>query len=100
RASRLLPSFPTRRSSDLIEAVLAVAADAGRYRASLARSSPLMTAMGRPNREQVVSVRSSIATTLEALELTNGAVLAGLLERGARSEEHTSELPSLTHLRC
>jgi hypothetical protein len=41
-------------------------------RAGLVPSSTLQTAMGRPNREQVVTVRNSVATTLEALELTNG----------------------------
>ena len=35
--------------------------------------------------------RSSAATTLQALELTNGATLAGLLERGA--ERVVTELP-------
>ncbi len=37
----------------------------------------------RPDREQVVTHRESVATTLQALELTNGARLAGMLEHGA-----------------
>jgi hypothetical protein len=53
-------------------------------RAALVDNDPLMTALGRPNREQVVTTRSSTATTLEALEMTNGSTLAGLLERGAQ----------------
>jgi hypothetical protein len=52
-------------------------------RASLVASDPLMTAMGRPNREQVVTTRASEATTLQALELTNGKTLAETLKRGA-----------------
>jgi hypothetical protein len=66
-----------------LAAVLEVASDAGRFRASLVSADRLMTALGRPNREQVVSRRRSAATTLEALELTNGATLSGWLRRGA-----------------
>jgi len=64
-------------------AVMAAATLRGQVRAALVNSDPLLTALGRPNREQVVTSRSSAATTLQALELTNGATLAGLLERGA-----------------
>ena len=63
--------------------VLAAAALRGQVRAALVNSDPLLTALGRPNREQVVTSRSSTATTLQALEMMNGATLAGLLERGA-----------------
>jgi hypothetical protein len=42
-----------------------------------------MNALGRPNREQFITVRQTAATTLQALELTNGATLARLLKRGA-----------------
>ncbi|MBI5769157.1 MAG: DUF1549 domain-containing protein [Verrucomicrobia bacterium] len=52
-------------------------------RASLVNADPLMTALGRPNREQVITVRQTTATTLQALELTNGATLAKLLKQGA-----------------
>ncbi len=54
-------------------------------RAALVVADPLMTALGRPNREQVVTVRQSMATTLQALELTNGGTLAAFLKRGAES---------------
>lgn len=53
-------------------------------RASLINADPLLTAMGRPNREQVVTERPKVATTLQALEMTNGARLAGILNKGAR----------------
>ena len=48
----------------------------GAIRASLATSDPLTRALGRPNREQVVTDRASNATTIQALELTNGNTLA------------------------
>ena len=52
-------------------------------RATLVAADTLQVALGRPNREQVVTERSPTATTLQALELTNGAELAALLARGA-----------------
>jgi hypothetical protein len=52
-------------------------------RAVLAINDPLMRALGRPNREQVVTQRQTAATTLQALELTNGGELAGMLAQGA-----------------
>ncbi len=55
----------------------------GNVRAALANADPLTVCLGRPNREQVITVRSSAATTLQALELTNGETLAKVLEGGA-----------------
>ena len=52
-------------------------------RASLVAADPLSVALGRPNREQVVTTRPTVATTLQALELTNGETLAKILHRGA-----------------
>ena len=52
-------------------------------RASLVTSDLLMRALGRPNREQIVSMRPDNITTLEAIDLANGEVLAGLLKKGA-----------------
>ena len=52
-------------------------------RAALAQADPLQRALGRPNREQVVTERLTAATTLQALELTNGKTLAGMLDAGA-----------------
>ncbi|MCL4692664.1 MAG: DUF1549 domain-containing protein [Candidatus Hydrogenedentes bacterium] len=52
-------------------------------RAWRVNSDPLTRAMGRPNREQVVTRRQSVATALEAVELTNGQTLTTQLERGA-----------------
>lgn len=53
-------------------------------RAALALADPLMRAMDRPNREQVVTQRSTVATTLQALELTNGQTLSEILSQGAQ----------------
>jgi hypothetical protein len=42
-----------------------------------------MRALGRPNREQIVTVRPENLTTLEAIDLANGNLLAGYLKQGA-----------------
>ena len=53
------------------------------YRASLVGSDLLMRSLGRPNREQVVSDRPAMLTTLQALDLSNSPLLAETLRRGA-----------------
>jgi hypothetical protein len=60
-----------------------VAGITNRVRACFTAADALGTALGRPNREQVVTGRSSAATTLQALELTNGEALAGVLAKGS-----------------
>lgn len=62
---------------------LSVALIHGEVRASFVPADPLTTALGRPNREQVNTSRPSTATTLQALELTNGRTLSSLLQRAA-----------------
>ena len=52
-------------------------------RASLLKSDPMMRALGRPNRDQIVSMRPNDLTTLEAMELANGSILAKTLSDGA-----------------
>ena len=52
-------------------------------RASLVKSDLLMRALGRPNREQVVTTRPDMLTTLEAIDLANGQLLADTIARGA-----------------
>jgi hypothetical protein len=54
-------------------------------RAALVLADPLMRSLGRPNREQVVTTRQEDLSTLQALDLSNGQVLADLLSRGARN---------------
>src|SRR5205814_1509572 len=63
---------------------LSMALEHGEVRASLVASDPLMTALGRPSREQVLTSRMSAATTLQGLELTNGDTLAKVVEKGAQ----------------
>jgi len=54
-------------------------------RASLVKADLLQRSLGRPNREQVVSERPNDLSTLEAMDLSNGPVLADLLDRGSRN---------------
>ena len=54
-------------------------------RASLLKSDPMMRALGRPNRDQIVSMRPNELTTLEAMELENGSALARTLAVGAEN---------------
>ena len=64
----------------------------GRYaREWRVASSDLTRALGRPVRDQVISARASQASTLQALELVNGEILARWLTRGAR--RLTGDLP-------
>ena len=66
----------------------------GHVRAALVASNPLMSALGRPNREQVVTVRSTAATTLQALELSNGGTLAATLRGGATAMAARGPVPA------
>ena len=68
------------------EGALAMAMAHVETRASLVAADPLALALGRPPREQVSTTRPSAATTLQALELTNGDTLAKLLKRGAANK--------------
>lgn len=69
-------------------------------RASLVKNDPFLTALGRPNRENVSTSRSSQANLLQALELTNGDAFNAALEAGAekwqsrfsRSEDLITEI--------
>ena len=75
---------PWRVSLSYLTAKLA-GAYPGNVRAALVAADPLMVALARPEREQVVTTRPTAATTLQALELTNGETLADLLKRGAEN---------------
>jgi uncharacterized membrane protein/mono/diheme cytochrome c family protein len=54
-------------------------------RASLVRNDGFLTALGRPNRENVLTSRESQANLLQALELTNGRKFNRVLRNGAQS---------------
>jgi hypothetical protein len=68
-----------------------------RVRAALLPLDSLQAALGRPNREQVVSARDSAPTMLQALELTNGSLLGQYVQRGAAywHKQETSDAKSL-----
>jgi len=52
-------------------------------RAVLLNDDALTRALGRPDREQAITHRDNLATTLQALELTNGTTLDDLVRKGA-----------------
>jgi mono/diheme cytochrome c family protein len=70
---------------DKLASALSLALIHGEVRSGLVAADPLTTALGRPNREQVNTSRDSAATTLQALELTNGRTLSELLQQGAEN---------------
>ncbi|MEO1999257.1 MAG: DUF1553 domain-containing protein [Planctomycetaceae bacterium] len=57
--------------------------DSEQVRAAWSVATNLLRALGRPNREQVVTRRDTWATTLQGLELTNGSTLHHKLVQGA-----------------
>ena len=64
-------------------------------RSALVPSNALMRSLGRPNREQVVTTRPDLLTTLQALDLSNGQFLADTLAQGAARmlKEHPKATP-------
>ena len=52
-------------------------------RASLVNADALLRTLGRPPREQVVTTRPAELDTLQALQLSNGDIVADVLARGA-----------------
>jgi hypothetical protein len=76
--------WPVKADAQVKVGSSAAAGYPGPIRAGLLVADPLMMALGRPNREQVVTSRSGTATTLQAIELTIGAVLDGILKQGAQ----------------
>ena len=88
---QLTDSYPRKTNSEF-------GFRAGRpVRAALVNSSLLTRALGRPNREQVVTTRPSELTTLQALYLTNGEMLAGQIRHGIeklRAESRLSRDPT------
>jgi hypothetical protein len=67
-------------------------------RASVMKSDMLMRSLGRPNREQVVTTRPEDLSTLQALDLTNGPLMADLMSKGAVKwrKNHPDESPDQT----
>ena len=77
-------NIPVELGASLSPAV-STAAHAGKIRAALLAANPLQVALDRPNREIVIPARASTATTLQALELTNGTTLNATLQRTAKN---------------
>ncbi|HXE55570.1 MAG TPA: DUF1553 domain-containing protein, partial [Tepidisphaeraceae bacterium] len=66
-----------------MRAAVSTAVQPGHIRASMLAADALMSALDRPNREQVMTTRSTAATTLQAVELTHGSSLDERLKRAA-----------------
>lgn len=63
-------------------------------RASLVNNDFLMRSLGRPHREQVVTTRPAELTTLQAIDLANGDILAKTIQRGAANLKGKPDLIS------
>ncbi|MEY4403420.1 MAG: hypothetical protein RIR91_1455, partial [Verrucomicrobiota bacterium] len=81
----LLPETPWAKGVSRLPEALARLGGAGGppARASLVKSDMLQRSLGRPNREQIVSMRPNELSTLEAIDLANGQAFTDLLGRGA-----------------
>jgi hypothetical protein len=66
-------------------------------RASLLKSDYLQRTLGRPNRDQIVTMRPNDLSTLEAIDLNNAKTLNDYLEAGAQSivSEHGQSLDKI-----
>src|SRR5690606_14136130 len=54
-------------------------------RAAMVENDDFLAALGRPSRENVISGRENQSNLLQAMELTNGAVLNETIEKGAKN---------------
>lgn len=73
-------SIPVELDPTLLPGI-SLAARAANIRASMLVADPLQTALERPNREVTTAARPNVATTIQALELTNGSTLDAELKR-------------------
>jgi hypothetical protein len=72
------------------------------------KPAALAVALGRPNREQVCTVRNEESTVLQSLELVNGKALAERLQEGSRlllasdlkKQENTAKMGSILYRRA
>lgn len=69
-----------------VQQLLASAGEGGlpMVRAALLKNTPLMQSLGRPIRDQIVSMRPGELTTLEAIDLANNQALAETFAQGAQ----------------
>jgi hypothetical protein len=68
----------------ILHGAVSTAAHAGKIRAPLLAADALQLAMDRPNREIITPARITAATTIQALELTNGSTLDARLKSAAK----------------
>ncbi len=82
---QLTSAGPTKADAPVKLPEFAASAPASQkiIRAALVNSDALQRSLGRPNREQVVTVRPDDLTTLQALDLANGEIMTSTLQRGA-----------------
>lgn len=66
----------------------------GMVRAALLKADELMRALGRPNRDQIVTMRPDTLTTLEAINLANGQRLANSIVHGSQHLNTNHEAPA------
>jgi hypothetical protein len=64
-------------------------------RSGMGKRETLQAALGRPNRDQVVTSRPDSVTTLEAINLSNGPELAGLIREGAEKLHKDTDLKGM-----
>ncbi len=91
----LTQTGPTKQKAPVALTAFApwVPAERQRIRASLVNADLLMRSLGRPNREQVVTTRPDLLTTLQALDLSNGAAVDDLLSRGSSTLLKANKTP-------
>lgn len=80
----IVPALAVWTSSVEGLAKLSLTGESPMVRAALMKGDFLMRALGRPNRDQVVSSRPDELTTLEAISLANGPEFDAALARGAQ----------------
>ena len=68
----------------VLRPAVSTAAHTGKIRAPLLAADSLQLALDRPNREIVTPARITAATTIQALELTNGSTLDTRLKSAAK----------------
>lgn len=72
-----------QRSRPMLAEVSTIVDAMPMVRASLMKNTALMKSLGRPMREQIVSMRPDRLTTLEAIDLANESTLASAFASGA-----------------
>lgn len=89
RAATVVPALPVwskavnQQGKSLLTAMSVDPKDLRMARASLMKNTALMKSLGRPMREQIVSMRPDRMTTLESIDLANEPTLAKAFEAGA-----------------